>query len=89
MGEILRDTWRNNVWLKFLTITGVLLIIASFIVPPTGLIDNSVILAVGELEIFGVLWIINKAIEKGTGTHFKKGDIEVEIHQKDEEEGDE
>ena len=85
MGEILKDTWKNNVWLKFLTITSVLLIIASFILPPSGVIDNSVILAVGELEVLGVLWIVSRAIDKGTGAHFSKGDVEIEIHQKDEE----
>lgn len=85
MKEILKETWLTNVWLRILSISSILLIIASFFVPPLGVIDGSVLAAVGELEALGVLWILMYAIEKGTGASFKKGDVEVDIKEKGNE----
>lgn len=84
MREILKETWESNIWLRILSISSILLIIASFFVPPLGIIDGSVLAAVGELEGLGVLWILMRAVEKGTGASFKKGDVEVDIKEKEE-----
>ena len=85
MGKILKETWESNIWLRILSISSILLIIASFFVPPLGIIDGSVLAAVGELEGLGVLWILMRAVEKGTGASFKKGDVEVDIKEKEDE----
>lgn len=85
MKEILKETWLTNIWLRILSISSILLIIASFFVPPLGIIDGSVLAAVGELEGLGVLWILMRAVEKGTGASFKKGDVEVDIIEKEDE----
>ena len=85
MRKILKETWESNIWMRILSISSILLIIASFFVPPLGVIDGSILAAVGELEAFGVLWIVMYAIEKGTNASFKKGDVEVEIKEKEEE----
>ena len=85
MKEILKETWLTNIWMRILTISSILLIIASFIIPPLGIIDGSVLAAVGEIEGLGVLWIVLRAVEKGTGASFKKGDVEVDIKEKEEE----
>lgn len=85
MRKILKETWESNIWMRILTISSIILIIASFFVPPLGIIDGSILAAVGELEAFGVLWILMYAIEKGTNASFKKGDVEVEIKEKEEE----
>ena len=84
MRKILEETWLTNIWLRILSISSILLIIASFFVPPLGIIDGSILAAVGELEGLGVLWIVLRAIEKGTGASFKKGDVEVDIKEKEE-----
>ena len=84
MKEILKVTWESNIWMRILTISSILLIIASFFIPPLGIIDRSILAAVGELEVFGVLWIVFHAIEKGTAASFKKGDVEVEIKEKED-----
>lgn len=84
MGEIIKEKWRNSFWLKFLTISSVILIAVSFVIPPIGEINSSVLAAVGEIEIFGVLWIIYRAIEKGTGAHLSKGNITVDIDKEGE-----
>ena len=84
MGEIIKDKWISSVWLKFLTISSVILIIASFVIPPTGIIDPSVLMGIGELEILAGIWIIYDAVKKGTGAHLKKGDISIDIDENDE-----
>ena len=84
MKEILRETWLTNIWMRILSISSLLLIIASFFVPPLGVLDGSVLAAVGELEALGVLWIVLRAVEKGTGASFKKGDVEVDILEKED-----
>ncbi len=51
------------------------LMVASFIVPPTGIIDSSVLQAVGEILVFPVIWMIPKAIEAGRKIKYK--DLEI------------
>lgn len=48
--------------------------------PPPGVIDSSVIAAVGELAGFAALWQIAKAIDKGVDAALRKGDTEITIH---------
>ena len=84
MRRILKETWESNIWMRILTISSILLIIASFFVPPLGVLDGSVLAAVGELEGLGVLWIVLRAVEKGTAASFKKGDVEVDIKEKED-----
>ena len=84
MRKILKETWESNIWMRILTISSLLLIIASFFVPPLGIIDGSVLAAVGEIEALGVLWIVLRAVENGTGASFKKGDVEVDIIEKED-----
>ena len=83
MRKILKETWESNIWLRILTISSILLIIAGFICPPLAVISGSVLTAVGELEALGVLWIVMRAVEKGTAASFKKGDVEVDIKEKE------
>ena len=85
MKEILKETWESNIWMRILTISSILLIIAGFICPPLAVISGSVLTAVGELEVLGVLWIVLRAVEKGTAASFKKGDVEVEFKDNEKE----
>ena len=88
MKEILKVAWLTNIWMRILSISSLLLIIASFFVPPLGIVDGSILAAVGELEALGVLWIVLRAVEKGTGASFKKGDVEVDIIEKEDKAGE-
>ena len=88
MKKILKEAWLTNIWMRILSISSLLLIIASFFVPPLGVLDGSVLAAVGELEGLGVLWIVLRAVEKGTGASFKKGDVEVDILEKEDKAGE-
>lgn len=74
----------KNLWFHLLTIFSVALIIASFIVPPTGIIDPSVLASVGEVFAFAALGAVIKAIDKGTGAKINKGNVTLEIQEKDD-----
>lgn len=60
-------------------ILSVLLIIAGFFCPPMGVIDGSVLTAVGLLLLFAVIEKLPQAIKEGRSIKFQKGDLEVEV----------
>ena len=57
----------------------ILLIVGGFIVPPTGVIDGSVLTAVGLLLMFSVIERIPEAIKAGRNIKLQRGDSSVEI----------
>jgi hypothetical protein len=63
--------------------TSVGLIVGGFFVPPMGIIDGSVLTAVGELLLFPTLLYGYRAIELGLRVKFQKGETSIEI-SKDE-----
>lgn len=55
----------HQVTASVVLIVGALLLIASFIVPPTGIIDNSVLAAFGEILTFvGAVWGIDNSTKR-------------------------
>lgn len=60
------------------------LLITSFILPPTGEINPSVLQASGELFLFASLGAVIKAIDRGTSATLKHRDTEITIEKKDE-----
>ena len=56
------------------------LMVAGFCVPPTGVIDGSVLKAIGILFLFAALAVGSHAIELGYDLKVSKGDTSVEIH---------
>lgn len=79
-----KECWKQDIWLKILTITSVALVISSFIVPPLGIIDGSVLAAVGELTGLGALWEFTKAMNKNIDAKVKIKEIELELNNKDD-----
>ena len=59
------------------------LIVGGFLLPPTGIIDGSVLTAVGELLMFGVIaqipTILN-AVREGKSIKLTKGDFSAEVN---------
>lgn len=86
MKEFYTQYMLHNLPFHILTGIAIALIIISFILPPTGEIDPSVLQGVGEIFGFLSLYTVLIAIEKGTGASFKKGDIELEIQEEHEKE---
>ena len=64
-----------------------LLIIGGFLLPPMGIIDGSVLTAVGELLMFGVLAqlpAIIDAAKNGKSVKISKGDFSAEVTSTDD-----
>ena len=55
------------------------LIVGGFFVPPMGVIDGSVLTAVGELVVFPTLAFGMRAVELGYDLKFQKGEHSVEL----------
>lgn len=83
MGQKLKSFWQNyleyNVFFHVLSFISIALIIASFCVPPVGIINQSVLAAVGEIFAFGALGAVLKAIDKGVDAKVKHGNTEIGI----------
>ena len=60
-------------------IVSIALIVEGFIVPPTGVIDGSVLTAVGELVMSAVIEKIPEAIKAGHSIKVQKGDTSLEV----------
>ena len=73
--EFLQHHWLFDV-LSFVSLA---LIIASFVVPPTGQIDPSVLAATGEIAGFSCLYIVLIAIEKGVDAQVQHGNTSVTV----------
>lgn len=77
--DMAKKCWKEDLWLKILTSASTLLIIISFFLPPTGIIDPSVMLASGELMGWGALWQFTKAMNRNINAKVKIKEIELEL----------
>ena len=59
------------------------LVIAGFLVPPLGVIDGSVLTAVGEIVFLVTIFFVWDCVTKGKIAKIKKGDIEASISDND------
>lgn len=64
----------------FNLIVSVLLIVGGFLVPPVGIIDGSVLTAVGLLLMFSVIEKIPDVIKAGMSVKIQKGDFSAELN---------
>lgn len=60
------------------------LLVASFVVPPTGIIDPSVLRAASLLFGFAALFVVREAVMEGLGIKLTHGETTVEIKDLDE-----
>lgn len=60
-------------------VVSILLIVGGFLAPPVGIIDGSVLTAVGLLLMFSVIEKVPEAIKAGRNIKLQKGDSSVEI----------
>lgn len=71
-------------WYKLLLLASTLLVIAGLIIPPVGVVDASVIAAVGELSLTGLFGMIPYYLQSSNNIKLSKGSTSVEI-SKDKE----
>ena len=76
----------NNGFFWLFSIIGVILIVVAFLLPPLSVIDNSVLIAVGEINGFIALGAVIKAIDKGESATFTHNNTSVTITNNDNEE---
>lgn len=86
MKEFYKNYLQSNVFFWFFSIIGVILIITAFILPPLSVIDNSVLIAVGELNGFAALGAVIKAIDRGSSASIKHNNTELTINSNEEKE---
>ena len=85
MREFYRNYLQSNLFFWLFSIIGVILIIAAFILPPLSVIDNTVLIAVGEIYGMIALGAVIKAIDKGESATFTHNNTSITI-SKDEDE---
>ena len=83
-----KDAFKNSPkgWKLSFYITqtiSILLIIGGFFCPPTGVIDGSVLMAIGELFLFPTLYSAYNIIMSGQDLKIKKGDLEISSNKDD------
>lgn len=83
LNDFFGDRFHKRVFFICL-ITSITLLVASFIIPPCGLIEPSVLAATGELFAFATLATIVAAIERGKRATISKGDIHLTVDGDDD-----
>ena len=79
MREFYRNYLEDNSFFHFFSIAALILIVAGFIVPPIGQVDNSILIAVGELNGILAIGAVIKAIDNGRSASIKHNGTEVTI----------
>ena len=66
----------------------IILLTMSFLIPPTGQIDPSVLAAVGEIFGFSSLAVVIVALGRGTDVTFHKDNIDISLNNPDSKDED-
>ena len=89
MREFYKNYLSNNLFFWLFSGIGLLLIIVAFFIPPTAYIEQSVLIAVGEINGFIALGTVIKAIDKGRSASIKHNGTELTItSDEDKDEGE-
>lgn len=76
----------HDIWFHIYSFTSIGLIVTSFFIPPTGIIDSSVFAAVGEIFGFAALYEVHRAIDKGIDAKVSHNNTTIEINNDDKDE---
>ena len=79
----MRKVWgilKDDIWFHIFATISIMLIVVSFFIPPTGVIDGSVFAGVGELFGFGCLYEFHLAIKNGTDAKVTHNNTTIEIN---------
>lgn len=85
MRKFYQNYIENNLFFWVFSIASLVLIIAGFICPPMGQIDNSVLIAAGEINGTIALGCVLRAIDKGVDATFQHNNTSVTITNKEED----
>ena len=79
-----RSFWLSQFTFLVCFFVSVGLIIGGFFAPPMGVIDNSVLTAVGELLLFPTLLYGFRTLELGYKVKFQKGETSIEVNKNED-----
>ena len=85
MRRFYRNYIENNLFFWVFSIAALGLIIAGFLFPPPGQIDNSVLVAAGELNGSIALGAVLRAIDKGVDVTAQHNNTSISITNREEE----
>lgn len=85
MDKKIKECILHDIWFKFFSIAAIGLLIASFVVPPVGIINSSVLAAVGEIFAFAALGTVIKAIDKGVDAKVQHNNTTLTVGDLDKE----
>ena len=85
MAKNVKTSTTIALWVCIVAAVG--LFVASFIVPPLGIIDGSVLRAASLLFAFGSLAVLREAIREGIGAKLTHGNTTIEIKDVDGDDG--
>lgn len=88
MKKFYEELIADNLMFKIFSAITILLLLTSFLMPPTGYIDGSVLAATGELFAFAALWTLIRAIDKGKTATVSHGATSLTIDDKVEQHDD-
>lgn len=80
-----RTCTRLKIIAAILAAVAVVLIVVSFFVPPLGIIDGSVLAAIGELFAFASLFMIWESVDLGMDAKITHGDTKIELSNDDKD----
>lgn len=78
-----------KIWFGITTATAILLVTVGFVIPPTGVIDGSVLTAVGELMGFAALAQVQMLVKKGTDVTLTHGQTSIHVDNPDKGDSEE
>ena len=84
MREFYRNYLQSNLFFWLFSGIGLLLIIIAFFIPPTAYIEQSVLIAVGEINGFIALGAVIKSIDKGKSASIRHNNTELTINGDEE-----
>ena len=70
----------NKISFTLCLVVSIGLIVGGFLVPPTGVIDGSVLKAVGMLVLFAIIDMIPKILAAEKNIKISKGDMSIDVN---------
>lgn len=85
MVERIKSATQRNIPFWVCLSVSIALIVAGFLVPPTGKIDGSVLTALGELFAYPALYTLWLAIRNGGKAHVRHGKTSLSVGSTDDD----
>lgn len=79
MGKRIVQECFSNVWFIVFSLVSIFFLVAGFLVPPMGVIDASVLTAVGELFAFATLGTVIRVIDKAAQVKLEHKDTKITV----------